>query len=154
VPIAAANLPSVTRFSVSNSHCSDLSVSRPSSALFCAALESGARCRFGSECYKSRRARDTALGVASASLPSADVRHLGDVPWATIALIGGAVAGILLALLVKPLISLGARRSRRRAATRLHASVTAVAQDQIVDPVRGVLADYNAARDALAEAAK
>jgi GTP-binding protein EngB required for normal cell division len=95
-----------------------------------------------------------ALGVATVSLPSTDVRHVGDVPWATIALIGGAIAGILIALLVKPLIGLGAQRSRRRAAIRLHASVTAVAQDQVVDPVRAVLADYTTARDALTEAAK
>ncbi len=95
-----------------------------------------------------------ALGVVTIGIPSVHVNQIGDVPWATIALIGGAIAGILIALLVKPLVGLGARRSRRRASARLHASVTSVAQEQIVEPVRQVLQDYTEARQALAEASQ
>jgi GTP-binding protein EngB required for normal cell division len=95
-----------------------------------------------------------ALGVARLTLPSTDIGSVGQVPYATLALIGGAVAGILIALLVKPMVALGAKRSRRRADARLHASVTEVAREQIVAPVRHVLHDYAEARQALAEAAK
>jgi GTP-binding protein EngB required for normal cell division len=95
----------------------------------------------------------TSLGVATIGLPGVHVRRVGDVSWAAIALVGGAVAGILIALLVKPLVGLGARRARRRAATRLHASVADVARSRIVDPVRQVLDDYESARIALGEAA-
>ncbi|HEY2792406.1 MAG TPA: GTPase [Micromonosporaceae bacterium] len=95
-----------------------------------------------------------ALGVARLALPSTDVGSVGSVPYATLALIGGAVVGILIALLVKPLVAIGAKRSRRRADTRLRASVTEVARDQVVAPVRHVLHDYAEAREALAEAAR
>ncbi len=94
-----------------------------------------------------------ALGVATLTLPSYDVRHVGHVPLATVALIGGALAGILLALLVKPLVALGARRSRRRADRRLHDAIAAVARGQVVDPIQRVLDDYTQAREALAHAA-
>jgi GTP-binding protein EngB required for normal cell division len=93
-----------------------------------------------------------ALGVARLTLPSTEVGSVGRVPYATLALIGGAVAGILIALLVKPMVALGAKRSRRRADARLHASVNEVAATEIVAPVRRVLDDYAAARQALGEA--
>jgi hypothetical protein len=76
------------------------------------------------------------------------------VPYATLALIGGLVAGILVALLVKPMVALGAKRSRRRADARLHASISKVAAAQVIAPVRQVLDDYTEARQALADAAK
>ncbi len=94
------------------------------------------------------------LGVITLDIPSTNVQNVGHVPWPTIALVGGAVAGILIALLVKPLVSLGAKRSRRRAAARLHKSITAVAQEEIVNPVRKVLDDYTTARTALGEASQ
>jgi hypothetical protein len=93
-----------------------------------------------------------ALGVASLALPSVDVDQVGHIPIATVALIGGAIAGVLIALLVKPMVALGAKRSRRRADTRLHAAITDVARDQIVAPVRHVLHDYAEARQALSDA--
>jgi GTP-binding protein EngB required for normal cell division len=95
-----------------------------------------------------------ALGVARLALPSTDVRSVGAVPYATLVLIGGAAAGILIALLVKPMVALGAKRSRRRADARLRASITGVSDEQVLTPVRQVLTDYGEARQALTEAAK
>jgi hypothetical protein len=65
-------------------------------------------------------------------------------------LLGGLVAGILLWLILKPLVNLGARRARRRAEQRLRAAVTDVGREYVVAPVRAVLHSYAQAREALA----
>jgi GTP-binding protein EngB required for normal cell division len=92
------------------------------------------------------------LGLATIALPSYDVLSVGHVPLATVLLIGGAIAGILISLLVKPLVSVGAKRARRRANARLRTAITQVSNDLIVAPVQGVLHDYGEARAALDEA--
>jgi hypothetical protein len=69
-------------------------------------------------------------------------------------LAGGVLAGILLALLVKPLIALGARRARSRAARRLRTQIEDVATAYVIEPVRVVLHDYAEARSALVDAAR
>jgi GTP-binding protein EngB required for normal cell division len=93
-----------------------------------------------------------ALGLARLQTPGTDVSGVGQVPWATIALIGGALVGLLLALLVRPIVALGARRARRRTRSRLTRAVDGVAEQKILDPVRGVLRDYTEARTALTDA--
>ncbi len=67
-------------------------------------------------------------------------------------LLGGAVAGILIAILVRPLVRMAARRVRVRAERRLRSAIAAVAQDLVVTPVRQVLDGYAEARAALGAA--
>ncbi len=85
-------------------------------------------------------------------LPTFDIATVGRVPLATVLLIGGVLAGLLLSLLVRPMVTVGARRAERRARTRLTSAVGEVSGDLVVSPVRGVLAAYSAAKAALREA--
>jgi GTP-binding protein EngB required for normal cell division len=94
------------------------------------------------------------VGLIALGLPTYDVLHVGRVPLATLVLAGGVLAGILLALLVKPLIALGARRARSRAARRLRTQIEDVATAYVIEPVRVVLHDYAEARSALVDAAR
>jgi hypothetical protein len=64
-------------------------------------------------------------------------------------LLGGLLAGLLLSVLLRPVVDWGARRARRRAEQRLRASVTEVAREYVVAPVREVLNAYAQAREAL-----
>ncbi len=86
-------------------------------------------------------------------LPRLDYPMVGEVPLPTLVLLGGLLAGMLLALLVKPFIRWGARRARRRAEARMRRAVAEVGREQVIAPVRSVLRDYTAARDALRGAA-
>ena len=92
------------------------------------------------------------LAVIAIGLPSFQITEVGRVPLATILLVGGVLAGLLLRLLVKPLVAVGARRAGRRARARLHSAVGQVSRDLVVSPVRDVLADYSTAKEALREA--
>jgi GTP-binding protein EngB required for normal cell division len=94
------------------------------------------------------------VGLIALGLPTYDVLHVGGIPLATVVLAGGVLAGILLALLVKPLIALGARRARSRAAGRLRSEIADVSSRYVIEPVRTVLRDYAEARSALADAAR
>jgi len=96
------------------------------------------------------------LGVRYAmfalALPEFDTPKVGLVPLPTALLAGGLLAGLLIAVLVRPLIGIGARRAHDRADTRLRAAVTEVARELVVVPVREVLHGYADARAALATA--
>jgi GTP-binding protein EngB required for normal cell division len=82
-------------------------------------------------------------------LPRLDYPMVGDVPMPTLLLLGGLLLGFVLWLLLKPIVNWGARRARRRAEQRLKASVTEVAREYVVAPVREVLNAYAQAREAL-----
>lgn len=94
------------------------------------------------------------LGLIALGLPAIDLVQVGRVPIATVLLVGGVLAGFVIGLLVKPIVSIGARRARRRADGRLRDAVAGVARDHVVTPVRRVLDDYTDARDALADASR
>ncbi|MGK5680010.1 GTPase [Actinoplanes sp. URMC 104] len=82
-------------------------------------------------------------------LPALDNPQVGIVPLPTVLLVGGLLAGLLLWLLLRPAVGVGARRARRRAEQRLRASVTEVGREYVVAPVREVLNAYAQAREAL-----
>jgi GTP-binding protein EngB required for normal cell division len=82
-------------------------------------------------------------------LPELKYPKIGAVPLPTLLLLGGLLLGLLLWLLLKPLVDWGARRARRRAEQRLRASITEVAREYVVAPVREVLNAYAQAREAL-----
>jgi GTP-binding protein EngB required for normal cell division len=93
------------------------------------------------------------LGLVALSSPTLLVDGVEPVPYPTVALIGGALCGVAVAALTRPLVTLGARRAGRRARTRMERAVAVVAEDLVLAPVRAVVADYDAARQALREAA-
>ncbi|MGX6604482.1 GTPase [Micromonosporaceae bacterium Da 78-11] len=88
-------------------------------------------------------------GVRALGLPELHYPKVGAVPLPTLLLLGGLLAGLLLWLLLKPVVNWGARRARRRAEQRLRASITEVAREYVVAPVREVLNAYAQAREAL-----
>ena len=87
--------------------------------------------------------------VKALSLPDLDYPRIGSVPLPSMLLLGGLVAGLLVWLVLKPVVDWGAKRARRRAEQRLRASVTEVAREHVVAPVREVLNAYAQAREAL-----
>jgi hypothetical protein len=83
------------------------------------------------------------------ALPEPPLPHVGRLPLPTALLLGGLLAAFLIALVARPVTRFAARRARRRAESRLRAGIERVAQDKILDRVRAVLSDYEAARTAL-----
>jgi GTP-binding protein EngB required for normal cell division len=77
--------------------------------------------------------------LASLQLPTPEPPTWGGVPWPTVALLGGAAAGLLVALVARVAVGVGARRQAARATARLHDAVGAVADRRVVDPVTQVL---------------
>jgi hypothetical protein len=92
------------------------------------------------------------IALIAIGLPTLDLIQVGRVPLATVMLVGGLLAGILIGLLVKPMVAIGARHAASRAEGRLRAAVTEVARDLVVTPVRHVLHQYAEARAALTDA--
>jgi GTP-binding protein EngB required for normal cell division len=82
-------------------------------------------------------------------LPAFDNPKVGEVPLPTLLLLGGLILGALLAVLLRPIVNIGASRARRRAEQRLRVSITEVAREYVVAPVREVLNGYAQAREAL-----
>ncbi|MEV0154181.1 GTPase [Micromonospora sp. NPDC050686] len=96
------------------------------------------------------------LGYAlrALGLPPLDNPRVGEVPLPTLLLLGGLLAGLLLAALARPVIGWAARRARRRAERRLTGAVATVGDGYVLAPVRDVLARYRRAREALRDAAR
>ncbi|MDT7576632.1 MAG: hypothetical protein QOH17_2965 [Pseudonocardiales bacterium] len=83
-------------------------------------------------------------------LPQPEPPLVGLVPLPTAMLIGGLLAGLLLALLARALAIVGARRRRARAEARLRDAVAQVADELVLTPVRAELGAYAALREAVA----
>jgi GTP-binding protein EngB required for normal cell division len=64
------------------------------------------------------------------------------LPLPTLLLVGGLLAGALLALLARPLVRARARRLARRATQRLEAAVDVVAQEEVLAPMAAVREDH------------
>ncbi|MFC3503610.1 GTPase [Micromonospora krabiensis] len=95
------------------------------------------------------------LGYAlrALGLPELDNPTVGEAPLPTVLLLGGLLAGLVVAALTRPVVRWAARRARARAEQRLTVAVAAVGDEYVLAPVRVVLASYAEARDALREAA-
>ncbi len=65
------------------------------------------------------------------------------LPLPTLLLVGGLLAGALLALVARPLVGLRARRRARRAEQRLYAAVDVVAQEEVLAPMAEVREDHD-----------
>ncbi|MFI7646974.1 GTPase [Micromonospora sp. NPDC049460] len=92
-------------------------------------------------------------GLRALGLPELADPAVGEVPLPTLLLLGGLLAGLLVAALTRPAVRWAARRARHRAEHRLTERVTAVGEEQVLAPVRAVLASYAEARAALRDAA-
>ncbi|MBX6381664.1 MAG: 50S ribosome-binding GTPase [Microbispora sp.] len=86
-------------------------------------------------------------------LPEPPTPTAGEVPWPTLLLVGGALAGVLVALLCRVFAWMGGRRRARRAARALRAGIERVAADLIVAPTKQELARYARFADRVAVAA-
>ncbi|MGR6966764.1 GTPase [Geodermatophilus sp. URMC 61] len=65
------------------------------------------------------------------------------IPMPTLLLVGGLLAGAVLALVARPLVGLRARRRARRAEQRLYAAVDVVAQEEVLAPMAEVREDHD-----------
>jgi GTP-binding protein EngB required for normal cell division len=74
------------------------------------------------------------------------------IPVPTLLLAGGLLAGLLLALVARPLVGLRARRRRRAAERRLRAAIDAVAADELLGPMADVREDADRFAAAVAAA--
>ncbi len=93
----------------------------------------------------------TALFVVGwLQLPAPSTPELGPLPWPTVLLVGGLLAGLLLAVVGGRLAAFGASRRRRRTEQRMRGAVGAVADERVLGPVGGVLRDHRATRVAMA----
>jgi GTP-binding protein EngB required for normal cell division len=63
------------------------------------------------------------------------------IPVPTLLLAGGLLAGVLLAVVARPLVRMRARRRRRAAERRLRAAIEAVAADELLGPMAAVRED-------------
>ena len=73
-------------------------------------------------------------------------------PAPTVLVVGGVLAGLLVAALARIGVVVGAHRRARLARQRLLAAVTRVSQEQVLAPVRAELQRYETARAAIARA--
>jgi hypothetical protein len=62
-------------------------------------------------------------------------------PLPTLLLVGGLLAGLLLAILARPLVALRARRRGRAADRRLRAAIEVVAEEEVLGPMAEVRED-------------
>jgi GTP-binding protein EngB required for normal cell division len=83
-----------------------------------------------------------------------DTPDVQGFPVPVVLLLGGVVLGLLLALLCRYLVSATARSRARAADRRLRSSISAVAEELVVTPVRTELAAYDEVRESLAHALK
>jgi GTP-binding protein EngB required for normal cell division len=85
-------------------------------------------------------------------LPGPPTPTLREIPWPTVLLIGGALAGVLVALLSRLAAWAGGRRRARRTQKALRAAVADVAKTDVLDPVTEELTRYTAFTTALQRA--
>jgi energy-coupling factor transporter ATP-binding protein EcfA2 len=83
-------------------------------------------------------------------LPEPATPAVGAVPLPTLLLLGGVLAGLLLALLARLPAAVGARRRRARAEARLRAAVAGVADELVLAPVAAELDAHAELREAVA----
>ncbi|RVX45307.1 putative GTPase [Nonomuraea polychroma] len=89
------------------------------------------------------------FGMDYLRLPQPPLPTVGDVPWPTVLLVGGALAGVVIAMLSRLVAWAGGRRRARRTARALRAAIGQVGKEQVLDPVEEELDRYARFTDAL-----
>ncbi len=87
-------------------------------------------------------------------MPAAPTPQVSGVPLPSLLLVAGVLAGVLLALVSRFLVSLTARRRARAADQRLRAAVSEVSHELVIAPVEAELHAYTTVRTGLATALK
>jgi hypothetical protein len=87
------------------------------------------------------------------ALPEPDTPDWRGLPVPTLMFLGGALAGLVLALLSRVLAGLSARRRASAVERRLRSAIAEVVQDHVVDPIQTEVEAYRACRDGI-EAAR
>jgi predicted ABC-type sugar transport system permease subunit len=90
--------------------------------------------------------------MAYLQLPAPATPEYRGLPVPTLMLLGGVVAGALVALLSRLLVSVGARRKARSADRRLRGAIGEVTEELVIEPIESELDAYRRARDGLATA--
>jgi hypothetical protein len=65
-----------------------------------------------------------------------------EIPWPTLALIGGLLGGFVLGVVFQGLARLGARRRRRRAEQRLREAIRRVAEENVLSAIEEEFSKY------------
>ena len=91
---------------------------------------------------------------AYARLPEPPTPEWAGFAVPTLMLLGGVLAGVLLALVCRVLVALTARRRARSADRRLREAISGVSRELVVAPVEAELASYATVRDGLGAALK
>ncbi|MFF5208005.1 GTPase [Streptosporangium sp. NPDC000396] len=89
------------------------------------------------------------LGMDYLRLPQPPLPTVGELPWPTLLLIGGALLGPVIALLSRVAAWLGGRRRARKAAKALGVSVGQVARELVLEPVGEELSRYRRFTEAI-----
>ncbi|MFI7134493.1 YfjP family GTPase [Nonomuraea sp. NPDC050153] len=92
------------------------------------------------------------FGMDYLRLPQPPLPTVGAVPWPTVLLAGGALAGVLIAALSRLTAWAGGRRRARRTARALRTAVGRVGDDLVLAPVRVELDRYTRFTEALTRA--
>ncbi|MGW6498399.1 YfjP family GTPase [Nonomuraea angiospora] len=92
------------------------------------------------------------FGMDYLRLPQPPLPTVGVVPWPTVLLVGGALAGVLIALLSRLAAWAGGRRRARRTSRALRTAVGRVGDDLVLTPVRAELDRYAHFTEALTRA--
>ncbi|PIE27445.1 MAG: ABC transporter, partial [Micrococcales bacterium] len=87
--------------------------------------------------------------VAWLQLPEFPLPEWHGFPYPTLMLVGGLLAGLVLAGLARVLAGIGANRRRRLVEGHLHEAVGTVADHHVLEPVREVLGEHRVTRQAL-----
>jgi hypothetical protein len=85
-------------------------------------------------------------------LPAPQTPDHRGLPVPTLMLLGGAVAGVLVALSSRMLTGLAARRKARSADRRLRAAISEVTEELVVGPIEAEIEAYRRTREGLATA--
>ncbi|MFG1707521.1 GTPase [Nonomuraea sp. M3C6] len=92
------------------------------------------------------------FGMDYLRLPQPPLPTVGVVPWPTVLLAGGALAGVLIALSSRLAAWAGGRRRARRTARALRAAIGQVGKAYVLDPVEAELDRYTRFAEALKQA--
>ncbi|MEV4396614.1 YfjP family GTPase [Nonomuraea sp. NPDC049607] len=92
------------------------------------------------------------FGMDYLRLPQPPLPTLGAVPWPTVLLAGGALAGVMIALLSRLAAWAGGRRRAGRTARALRTAIGEVAENYVLDPVTAELDRYTRFTDAVTTA--
>ncbi|MFD1536818.1 GTPase [Nonomuraea guangzhouensis] len=92
------------------------------------------------------------FGMDYLRLPQPPLPTLGVVPWPTVLLGGGALAGVLIALLSRLAAWAGGQRRARRVAKDLRSAIAQVGAEYVLEPVKGELARHTRFTEAITRA--